>query len=56
MESAPERQEFKEDAKEDIEPSTESLLEALLVGDAEIVWDPVSGRPKIVLDRPSDTP
>jgi hypothetical protein len=56
MESAPERQEFKEDANDESEPSTESLLEALLVGDAEIVWDPVSGRPKIVLDRPSDSP
>jgi hypothetical protein len=33
------------------EPSTESLLEALLVDDAEVVWDPATGRPKIVLDR-----
>jgi hypothetical protein len=38
--------------------STESLLEALLVDDAEIVWDPVTGeprvsrRPKIGLDSP----
>jgi hypothetical protein len=51
MESAPELDGFKEDAKEDSEPSTESLLESLLVGDADIVWDPATGRAKIVLDR-----
>jgi hypothetical protein len=37
--------------------STESILEALLVDDAEVTWDPVTGqplvsrRPKIELDR-----
>ena len=37
------------DDDDDSEPSTESLLEALLVDDAEVVWDPATGRPKIVL-------
>ena len=45
METAPEM----EDADQETDPSTESLLEALLVADAEVVWDPVTGRPKIVL-------
>jgi len=45
METAPEM----EDADQETDPSTESLLEALLVADAEVVWDPVTGRPNIVL-------
>ena len=43
-----------EDSKNETEPSTESLLESLLVDDAKVVWDPATGRPKIVLDRPPD--
>jgi len=39
----------------DPELSTEALLEALLVDDAAITWDPVTGRPKITLDRPPDS-
>ncbi len=41
--------------------STEAFLEALLVDDAAIAWDPVTGRPmvarrpKITLDSPPDT-
>ncbi len=36
---------------DDSEPSTDELLEALLVDDAKVEWDPATGRPKIVLDR-----
>ena len=50
IESAPET----EDSEVEKEPSTESLLESLLVDDAKVVWDPNTGRPKIVLDRPPD--
>lgn len=38
--------------------STASILEALLVDDADITWDPVTGKPQVVrrpkngLDRP----
>lgn len=52
-------------APEDGEPadhtddaSLERILEALLVEDAEVVWDPVTGRPRVArrrkpeLDRP----
>ena len=41
--------------------STEAFLEALLVDDAAITWDPVTGqpmvarRPKIALDSPADS-
>ena len=41
--------------------STDSILEALLVDDADIAWDPVTGkphvaqRPKIGLDRAPDS-
>jgi hypothetical protein len=34
--------------------STESILEALLVDDAEVSWDPVSGKPKVTRRRNSD--
>jgi hypothetical protein len=34
--------------------STESILEALLVDDAEVHWDPVSGKPKVIRRRKSD--
>lgn len=50
MDTAPEV----EDADPEDEPSTERLLEALMVDDAEVVWDPATGRAKIVLDRPAD--
>ncbi len=40
---------------DDGEPSTEELLEALLVDDAKVEWDPATGRPKIVLDRPPES-
>jgi hypothetical protein len=50
IESAPET----EDSKDEAEPSTESLLESLLVDDAKVVRDPATGRPKIVLDSPPD--
>lgn len=42
--------------------STEEFLEALLVDDAAVTWDPVTGepqverRPKPPLDRPPGTP
>jgi hypothetical protein len=45
IESAPET----EDSKDEGEPSTEKLLESLLVDDAKVVWDPATGRPKIVV-------
>lgn len=44
-------------AGDDGEPSMDQVLEELLVEDAEIAWDPVTGkpkvarRPKIPLDR-----
>jgi hypothetical protein len=34
--------------------STESILEALLVDDAEIRWDPVTGKPKVTRRPKSD--
>lgn len=34
--------------------STESILEALLVDDAEVRWDPVSGKPRVTRRRKSD--
>jgi hypothetical protein len=46
----------------DDEASTESILEALLVDDAEISWDPVTGKPLVVrrsknsLDRSPGNP
>ena len=46
---------------EDNDQTTESILEALLVEDAEIAWDPVTGKPRvtrrtnIVLDTPPDS-
>jgi hypothetical protein len=49
------------DGSRDDELSTESILEALLVEDAEIAWDPLTGkplvvrRPKITLDRSPDS-
>lgn len=50
-----------------VDPSTEEILESLLVDDAEIVWDPTTGKPhvsrrpltdveKSTLDRPPGTP
>jgi hypothetical protein len=54
------------DGRRDDELSTESILEALLVDDAEISWDPVTGKPfvvhrlvppgKIRLDSSADSP
>ena len=46
---------------EEGDKTTESILEALLVEDADITWDPLTGKPKvtrrtkIVLDTPPDT-
>ena len=34
--------------------STESILEALLVDDAEVRWDPVSGKPRVTRRQKSD--
>jgi hypothetical protein len=34
--------------------STESLLESLLVDDAEVRWDPTTGKPQVTRRRKSD--
>jgi len=34
--------------------STESILEALLVDDAEVRWDPATGKPRVTRRRKSE--
>jgi hypothetical protein len=34
--------------------STESILESLLVDDAEVRWDPVTGKPRVARRRKSE--
>lgn len=34
--------------------STESILESLLVDDAEVRWDPVTGKPRVAQRRKSE--
>jgi hypothetical protein len=34
--------------------STESILESLLVDDAEVQWDPVTGKPRVARRRKSE--
>jgi hypothetical protein len=34
--------------------STESILESLLVDDAEVSWDPVTGKPRVAQRRKSE--
>jgi hypothetical protein len=36
-----------------VDPSTEEILESLLVDDAEIAWDPKTGKPHVTR-RPQD--